>query len=658
MNRIFCIAFLLILGGCCSQKYSEILIEAESFKEKGGWVVDHEAFSKIGSAYLMAHGIGRQVKDASTFFKASSGLYDVWVNTYNWTSPWYDGKGPGAFELFVNGCQVGDTLGVDGNRWEWVRVGNVRLKKINVISIHDLTGFNGRVDAIYFSKKGVKPEFNKLDRCAAEQEYGGYDLVVAGGGISGCCTALTAARLGLKVAIVNNVPWLGGNILYGAHACGKMFDNLYPELGYSVCEMIGARLECKNNPEYYHTSANGCSYPYTDAVQSPWEEVEGKIASSPFLNSWNALSEEERLNAGEEELSYVRAERERITIAYSREVLLREAGVDIFSCKHVYKVNTEGKRITSIVARDMNGGEDIKLSSQLFADCTGDGDLGYLAGAAYMIGREDKSFSDEIHAPEIPDMKMMGATIYWRAFPRNDSWRFPDVDKLPWAAQCDEGYHVPTLRNRWWWETGMEIDNAMEPELVRDNYLRCLFGNWAYVSNHLNEFRGMRLDYLNFIAAKRESRRIVGVLVLDENDLAEKKNYPDASFTTSWPMDLHYAREDNSKRFPGWEWQTFCTSDEPGFQVHKYDVPYRVLCCRDIDNLFIGGRAMSVTHMALGSVRVQCTLGMAGEVTAMAARICRDYNVRPIDVYEKYLDELKKYMSLGTDPRVLKNITK
>lgn len=639
------ISICCTLGACSGE---DILIETESFADKGGWVVDHEAFPKIQSACIMAHGIGRPVKDATTTFEAKPGIYDVWVSTYNWTSPWYDGKGPGEFTLSVNGRRKGSGLGTEGDSWQWVKAGKVFLKKNNTVTLHDLTGFNGRADAVMFTRSGDTPDYASVPRDTTTTEYGGYDLVVAGGGIAGCSTALTAARMGLKVALINNVPWLGGNIMYGAHACGKMFVNLYPELGYSVSEMIGFKTESKNDPAFYHVSKNGCSYPNPDADLPAWENVEGNIASTPFIDTWNSLSDAERNSAGEEEIEYVDMEKERIRIAYVREQLLREAGVDIYANKHIYKVEKEGRVIRSVTARDMLGGGDIRISGRLFSDCTGDGDVGYLAGAGFMIGREGKSFAGEKHAPEEADMKMMGSTVYWRAFPREDAGSFPDVKDLPWAAQCDEDYHLAVPKNRWWWETGMEIDNALEPELVRDNYLRCLFGNWAYIKNHVDEYKGMRLDYLNFIAGKRESRRLIGALVLTENDIVRKTEYPDASFTTSWTMDLHYAKEDNAARFPGWEWQTYCTSSDPEFHVHKYDVPYRVLCCRDIDNLFLGGRAISVTHMALGTVRVQCTLGMAGEVTAMAARICKDHDTMPIDVYDRYLDELKAYMTAGT----------
>ena len=147
---------------------------------------------------------------------------------------------------------------------------------------------------------------------------------------------------------------------------------------------------------------------------------------------------------------------------------------------------------------------------------------------------------------------------------------------------------------------------------------------------------------------KRESRRLLGDIILNENDIRNRVKYPDASFTTTWLLDLHYATEDNAKYFPGWEWITKCDNDKKSSWVKPpYDVPYRVLYSRNIDNLFIGGRNMSVTHVALGTVRVQGTLGMAGEVIGMAANICIKHNAEPRDVYKKYLNELIESMKKG-----------
>lgn len=150
MRRIILILSLLF----CSQLItaSNLLIEAESFDQKGGWVVDQQFMDLMGSPYLMAHGMGVPVEDASTTISfPESGTYYVYVRTYNWTSPWYDGKGAGKFTLKIGNKKLPIVLGDEGNQWMWQPAGKISVKAGNSnLTLKDLTGFNGRCDAIYF----------------------------------------------------------------------------------------------------------------------------------------------------------------------------------------------------------------------------------------------------------------------------------------------------------------------------------------------------------------------------------------------------------------------------------------------------------------------------------------------------------------------------
>ena len=86
---------------------SEILVEAESFHQKGGWVVDQQFMDQMGSSYLLAHGMGKPVDDATTTIHVKEGgLYYIYVRTYNWTAPWSKKSGPGRFSLSVNVCFI------------------------------------------------------------------------------------------------------------------------------------------------------------------------------------------------------------------------------------------------------------------------------------------------------------------------------------------------------------------------------------------------------------------------------------------------------------------------------------------------------------------------------------------------------------------------
>lgn len=637
-----------------AERGDALVLEAESFSDHGGWFVDHESFKKTGSACLLAHGCGRRVADASTVFELKEGgTYHIWVNTYNWTSPWYEGPGPGAFQVIFNGKASGEgkVLGTTGNSWDWQYAGCVELDTRNTVSLHDLTGFDGRIDALYISRSATFPE-NGVRRNRSTQTRKGYDLVVAGGGIAGCATALSAARLGLKVAIVNNMPWLGGNAVFGVNVCGLFCENLYRGLGEVTCELVGADPQTRfsRNNHIISNERQNIGRLKMEASLPAWEDISDKVEHSQFMRTFENLPERERKAAGEKELTRINREKQELAKAWRREQLLKEAGVDIFPNMQIYDVEVKDGRIKSLTARSLRTGNELRISGKLFSDCTGDGDLAVLAGADYLFGREPFAFAGESLAPAAADRKTLGSTINWRAEERLNPGTFPDVDELPWAMQCDSAYHIKARRYTWQWETGLEINNAEESELVRDNYFRAVYGNWAYLKNHDEAYKGLRLDYLNCYNAKRESRRIIGDYILNQNDILNHISYPDASFTTTWPIDLHFATLDNSRRFKGWEWQTECTNGRKECRVGAYHVPYRCLCCRDISNLFLGGRAISVTHVALGTVRVQATLGMAGEVAGMAAFLCIKHGCLPSDIHSRYFRNLVTLMSEGITP--------
>jgi hypothetical protein len=144
-----------------------------------------------------------------------------------------------------------------------------------------------------------------------------------------------------------------------------------------------------------------------------------------------------------------------------------------------------------------------------------------------------------------------------------------------------------------------------------------------------------------YIGGKRESRRLLGDVILKEQDLVEHTAYEDASFTTTWGIDLHYP-----KVIPGLEEEPFLTYCDVQ-KIKPYAVPYRCLYSRNISNLFMAGRNISVTHIALGTIRVMRTGGMMGEVVGMAASVCKTHQANPRTVYESYLPELKVLMKKG-----------
>jgi len=201
-----------------------VLVEAERFNDTGGWVVDPQFMDTMGSPYLLAHGLGEPVADAKTTVKIpAAGRYHIRVRTKDWVARWKAPGTPGRFELLVNGETLPTTFGTVGADWHWQDGGTVTLPSGRVkLALHDLTGFEGRCDAIVFScdpdftPPNADPEMATFRRTCLDipetpEPAGKYDFIVTGGGIAGTCAAISAARLGLKVALVQDRPVLGGN---------------------------------------------------------------------------------------------------------------------------------------------------------------------------------------------------------------------------------------------------------------------------------------------------------------------------------------------------------------------------------------------------------------------------------------------------------------
>ena len=216
------IIIVLFLFAATGQASDHILIEAESFQNKGGWVIDQQSFDVLGSSYLLAHGMGIPVPNAATEVQVDRpGDYHVWVRTKDW-APFP--KGPGKFNVLIDGQAIDRVFGSDGSdEWRWYSGGKVRLEKGSVrMELADLTGFEGRCDAILLT---LDPDFNPpnekasleslrvdlFDFLSETEDLMPYDIVVVGGGIAGITTAVQSSRLGLKVALIQNRPVLGGN---------------------------------------------------------------------------------------------------------------------------------------------------------------------------------------------------------------------------------------------------------------------------------------------------------------------------------------------------------------------------------------------------------------------------------------------------------------
>lgn len=592
-----------------------LFVEAESFADRGGWALDSQAMDVMGSPYLLAHGIGVPVADAKTTLRfPKAGEYKVYARTRNWVALWRPEEAPGTFRIAVDGKKLETVFGTNGAEWSWQDGGTVAISedKLDVeIALCDLTGFDGRVDALVFTADGFVPPEDvdalkplRLEARGFDGEYRSvengkvYDLVVVGGGIAGTCAAISAARLGLAVALVQDRPVLGGNgsAEVRVHLNGDINLPPYPNLG-NLTYLLGP-----------HGGGNG-------------REAEHYKDRTRF------------------------------------ELVSAEKNIDLYLNVRVNAVEAEKNEsgsicINAVCGENIATGERLRFIGKTFADCTGDAAVGFLAGADFRMGREAKSEYGEKTAPEKADSMVMGSSVQWNTVETDAETSFPE---LPWAIRFSEETIRPATHGDWDWEAGMTLDQIADIERIRDLGLRAAFGHWSYMKNRTTgewaeKVKNRKLGWVAYVAGKRESRRLLGDVVLREQDVVNAVPFEDAAVTTTWSIDLHYPEPENAKHFPGEEFRAYCVQTE----VKPYAIPYRCFYSRNVENLFMAGRNISVTHVALGTIRVMRTGGMTGEVVGMAASICKKHNCLPRDVYASHLDELKALMTEGVAPPTAK----
>ncbi|TKG93813.1 FAD-dependent oxidoreductase [Puteibacter caeruleilacunae] len=620
---IFLMALLPLLG--FSRKHSTILLEAENFDSKGGWVVDQQSMDQMGSPYVLAHGLGRPVEDAQTSIDVNQkGTYHVWVRTRDWVAQWNAKGAPGRFQLLIDGKANDTTFGTKGKDWHWHKGTSIALEAgKHEIALHDLTGFDGRCDAIVLTTDGNFTPPNEGAQMAdfrrrllyfpkKPQDAGKYDLVVVGGGMAGTCAAISAARYGLKVALIQDRPVLGGNNSSEVRVglSGLINQEPYPKLGNLVDEIgpIGHWniKDAEKNPQSKRS-----------------KEIMAVIAKHP---------EKKEHNAGP--ASNYRDDKKRAAVEAER-------NISLFLNTHVDQASTKDGKIVSVTGKHILSGKTLEFYGTLFVDCTGDGTLGYLAGADFRVGRESKKETGEIRAPEEADQLVMGTSVQWNTKVTQHDSKFPEC---PWAVQFDESNCHYVIKGDWNWEAGARRDQIEEIELIRDHAMRVVYGNWDYIKNRGEKkakFANRELSWVAYIGGKRESRRILGDIILNEKDILNRKIYEDACFTTTWGIDLHYPVEAKGLDIEPYR------SRADIKEIKPYPVPYRCLYSRNVDNLFMAGRNISVTHVALGTVRVMRTTGIMGEVVGMAASICIEKNTLPRGVYKNHLSILDEMMTKG-----------
>lgn len=563
-----------------------LLLEARAFSDHGGWVLDPQFEDVMGSPYLLAHGMGIPVKNATTTAKfPSTGTYHLWVRTRNWCAG--DWEAPGRYKIHVAGKPLEKIFGTESPAWGWENGGTITIDNADTpIALEDLTGFEGRIDALFFTKKAdFKPpvEVAKMMEwrrglmgiAAVPARKESFDLVVIGGGMAGCGAAVAAARSGLKVALVHDRPVLGGN-------------------------------------------ASGEVRVHTIGIAGKNTKLIGGLDSKHWANgSHEALEDDKKRH----------------------KTMDAETNITQFLDWRCYDVQVAEKRITSIDAHHNRTGEAMRFSAPVFIDCTGDATVGFRAGASFRYGRESKDeFNEgwdkhkELWSPEKADKWTMGVSVLWNSEEKATDCTFPEV---PWTKPVAKDY--TSVNGEWFWEFARpDLDQIQDAEEIRDHMFRGIYGSFANAKKKDPAKHGKRaLKWVGFIAGKRESRRLMGDHIYTLSDIVNKVKFDDAVVEETREVDVHFQKV--LKGYP-----VDYIAEAMFMKVGTYYVPFRSLYSKDIGNLMMAGRNFSCTHVALGGPRVMKTTAQMGVATGYAAVLCKKYGKAPREIGKEHIGELRE----------------
>ncbi|HVX65722.1 MAG TPA: FAD-dependent oxidoreductase, partial [Bryobacteraceae bacterium] len=417
-----------------------------------------------------------------------------------------------------------------------------------------------------------------------------FDLVVVGGGIAGTSCAISAARNGVRVALVHNRPMLGGN--------SSSEVRLYPE----------------DNSRYH------C-----------WIREGG-------LNDEFHVEERKRnhVPAGD---GYMNCHWDLVLYEWA----LREPNLSLYLNTHMSRVHKRGaSRIESVEAFQLDTEREFVFSAPLFVDATGDGVLAAKAGADFHWGRDPRSRYGESLAPPKAEPPSMGNTLYYRAY---NAGRPVPFTPLPWARpfrsveELNGRYMDPEV-GQWWMEVGLPFNQISDNDRIRHELLRTILGAWgALKAGGGGDAANYALDFVGFVPYKRECRRIVGDYVVTQADVQDPHPLPDAVAYGCWEIDIHspggvLALERPPDLIPMDDW------DRLGTQV--YPIPLRALYSRSIDNLLMCGRPISCSYVAFSSSRVLRTGSIVGQAVGAAAAVAKRYGELPRETARRHSAEVQQ----------------
>ena len=405
-------------------------------------------------------------------------------------------------------------------------------------------------------------------------------LAIIGGGLSGVCAAITAARQGIKVVLVQDRPVLGGN----ASSEVRLW-------------VLGATSHMGNNNRWAREGGVIDELLVENTYRNP--EGNAMIFDSILLDKVKG-----------------------------------ESNITLLLNTAVYEVSKSAEdKIESVVGFCSQNSTEYVVKAPLFCDASGDGIVGFLAGAAFRMGAESTAEFGELFAPTKEYGELLGHSLYF--FSKDvgkhvnyvpPSFALQDITEIPRYKSFNTKDYGCRL---WWLEYGGRLDTVHDTEAIKWELWKVVYGVWNYIKNSGNfpDAANLTLEWVGMIPGKRESRRFEGDYIMIQQDIVEQKTFDDAVAFGGWSIDLHPADG--------------LFSEKPGCnQWHSkgiYQIPYRSLYSKNISNLFLAGRIISVSHVAFASTRVMATAAYVAQVVGVAAKICLDKGLNPREIFTNNL---------------------
>ncbi|KXX66625.1 FAD-dependent oxidoreductase [Flammeovirga sp. SJP92] len=412
-----------------------------------------------------------------------------------------------------------------------------------------------------------------------------YDVVVVGGGAAGMCAAVSAARNGVKVALIQDRPVLGGNSSseIRVHLNGvNHLKNGEPERETGIIEEMLLHNRFHNPQD---------SYPVWDHVLYDF--------------------------------------------------VTKEENIDLYLNTSALRAEMKGDVIEAVYCWQLTTETEYTFKGKQFIDCSGDGLLGATAGAFYRTGREASSEFNEKYAPKEADGWQMGSTILLGSKDMGKPMPF-EAPHFTIKYEADKSHKgrklMPFELGFWWVELGSDEDIIGEFEDNKHTLMGYAYGVWDYLKNSgkFPETENYALDWVSSLPGKRESRRFIGDHILSEPDLLNNVDFEDAVAYGGWSLDEHN---------PG----GMLNLEEPPSYFHEkfkevYQIPFRSLYSVNVPNLMFAGRNISQTHIALSSSRIMATCALEGQAVGTAAALCTKKEVMPRTLGKEHINDLQEQL--------------